>query len=181
MKKLKILALATGVLCGAASAQPDINAGKAENPANRNAAQRAQKLERKAGKEGAAATLLERENKRRQLRLERLPKSLTSLGVTDAKVQDAVVTHLKDVSKTQSAVLEAQIKLRRSLLLKTTPEAQLRADSAAVSQAKKDYEAAFQKSLDALDKKINYSKSPRLEAVLLSLGALDPDGLNGAF
>src|SRR5688500_2763488 len=85
--------LASLLFINAALAQPDLNnAPKAENPDNRKrpAAQRAE--QKKALKlDGVkAGTLQERNNKRLALRLERLPRVLINLGVTDTKTQQII-------------------------------------------------------------------------------------------
>jgi len=167
------------LLCGVALAQPDLtNAPKGENPPNRNAAAKAAA---RAGKKALpGADLKERNAKRIELRLQRVPKMLTTLGVTEAATQDAVAAHFQAVLKAREPLQEAQLKLRRVLVSKIASDAQIKAALDAQRAARKDYETAFQKALDDLDKKVSYTKNTRLEAALLAIGALDPDGVTAA-
>ena len=176
--------IASLLFINVALAQPDLNnAPKAENPANRkaNAAQRAE--QKKALKEAGvkAGNLKERNARRLELRLERLPRVLINLGITDAKIQQTIVDHCRTAIAGREAIAEAQQNLRRSLSDKTVPDAQVKAAVNALQSTRKEYEAAFAKSLDELDKKISYRKNMRLESVLLSIGALDPYGTETAF
>ena len=129
-------------------------------------------------KNGAGQALLQRDAKRREQRLERMPRVLAALGVTDTKTQEAITDHLNAAATAYNPVLEAQMKLRRALAIRATPEALIKTAMDDVRNAKKTYAATFQKSLDALDKKISYTKNSRLEGALLTLGVLDPDGIN---
>lgn len=167
------------------SAQPDLNAaGKGQNPPNRDAAQRAAQ---KAAKEKQRANgdrlldkLAEREVQRLEQRLERVPKYLNAYGVTDEKTQQAIVAHLKNTSQERQQVTKAQYKLRRLLIIQNTIEPQIKEACEALRKVEKEYDAAFQKSLGELDKKIGYGKNIRLEAALQALGALDPKAVIGA-
>ena len=184
-KKLAITAVCLIISGGILNAQPDLNAvGKADNPANRDAAQRAaKKAAKEKQKDGGQKTLdklAEREAERQEQRLERVPRFLNAYSVTDEKTQEAIMAHLKSTSEERQEVTKAQYKLRRLLIVKNTIEAQITEASEALRQAKKDYEAAFEKSLTKLNQEIAYTKNPRLEAALLSLGALDPKGIIGS-
>lgn len=157
-----------------AFAQPDLNnAPKAQNPANRNAGQA--RGERKLLK--APDAVANREAKRRELRLERIPKMLTALGVTDAKTQEAVTAHLAESGKARASLLAAQYALRRALIIKDTPDAKVKAAVATQRQAYQDYQAAFKKSLATLDEKIGYTKNARLEGALLAVGVLELEAM----
>ena len=174
MKSLSVCA-ATMLLAGAALAQPDLKTTpKAANPPNRNVANAANKAERKALK----ADLQQRTAKRIELRLERLPKTLMALGITDEKTQEIIAGHFRTALAARKPLMEAQLQLRRALIVKTTSDTQFKGVLEAQKAARKAYEAAFQKALDDLDGKISYRKMPRLEAALLAAGALDPDGVN---
>ena len=185
MKRFVYLVSIVGVLCSAALAQPDLNnAPKAENPANRKRPAAAQRAEQKKALKAdgvKAGALQERNNKRVELRLERLPRVLINLGVTDTQTQQTIVEHCRTALASRESIADAQQKLRRSLSDKTMPDAQVKAAANALDTARKVYEAAFAKSLDELDKKTGYRKSMRLESVLLSIGALDPYGTDTAF
>ena len=175
MKSLLSILSATLILGTAALAQPDLKAApKAANPPNRNAANRAAQVDKKALK----AAFHERTAKRIELRLERLPKTLALLGIADDKTQELIAGHFRIVMTAREPLLEAQLDLRRALIIKTTSDTQFKAAIEAQRTTRKAYEGAFQKALDDLDAKIAYRKTPRLEAVLLAIGALDPDGVN---
>jgi hypothetical protein len=175
------LVIAGGLL----KAQPDLGvAGKGENPANRDAAQRAAQREaaraaRKAPNQRALDKLAERETARQELKLERLPRYLNAYGIRDEKIQQAVQAHLKASLKERENITRSQYQLRRLLVMPNSIEAQIKAASSALIQAEKSYEAAFEKSRAELDQKIAYTKNARLEAALLAVGALDPKGMGG--
>ena len=174
---MKIIALcaATLFLSGAALAQPDLKVTpKAVNPANRAAANEAARAAKKALK----ADFQQRLTKRIEVRLQRLPKTLAALGVTDEKTQEVIAGHFRSVLMARGPLLEAQMQVRRALLVKTTSDTQFKSVLDAQRVARKAYETAFQAALDDLDGKVAFRKTPRLEAVLLAIGALDPDGLN---
>ncbi len=174
MKSLSFYA-ATLLMAGAAVAQPDLKtAPKAVNPPNRNTVNLANRAEKKALK----ADLQQRTAKRIELRLERLPKILAALGITDEKTQNSVAEHFRTVLTARKPLMEAQLQLRHALIVKTTSDTQFKGLLEAQRAARKAYEAAFQKALDDLDGKIAYRKMPRLEAALVAAGALDPDGVN---
>jgi hypothetical protein len=185
MKRFLYLASVVSMMaCHAALAQPDLNnAPKAENPMNRKAAAAQRAAEKKALRVDGAkvGNLQERNAKRLELRLERLPRVLIMLGITDTKTQESIVEHFRSALKSRESIAEAQQKLRRALSDKTLPDAHIKAVSNEPQTARKVYEAAFAKSLDELDKKIGYRKNMRLEAVLLSIGALDPYGADTVF
>ena len=175
MKTMPFIAcFAALTLCRAAQAQPDLTIhGKGDNPPNRAAAAAA--LMKKARLKQDAAQV-ERGEKRAEQRIEKLPKYLALFGVTDAKTQDAIAEHMRVTSKARDPLMTAQLQLRRLLALRTTSDAEMKKALDDHRAARKDYEAAFHKSLDDLDKKIGYTKSPRLEATLAAMGALDPEG-----
>jgi len=185
-KNFTAIAACLVVAASILKAQPDLGtAGKGNNPANRDAAQRAaqkaakDKQKANANGERLLDKLAEREADRQEQRLERIPKYLNAYGITDDKTRDAIMTHLKNTSSERQEVTKAQFRLRRLLIVTNTIDAQIKEASDALRKAEKDYEAAFQKSLADLDKKISYSKNLRLEAALLALGALDPKGVIG--
>src|SRR5215216_3724028 len=124
-RQAKIAFLSLFLLCAAALAQPDLtNAPKGENPPNRKGAVRPAKQAQQA--QQLDATLKERGTKRIEQRLLRLPKMLTTLGVTDAKTQDAVAAHFQAVLKARQPLADAQLKLRRALVSKLTADAQIK-------------------------------------------------------
>lgn len=175
-------------ISAALQAQPDLKAaGKSQNPPNRDAAQRAaQKAAQKAAKEEKRGNgqktfdkLAAREAERQEQRLERIPRYLTAYGITDEKVQQAILAHVKNTQNAHQNVSQAQLKVRHLLLVKSTLEPQIKQGIADLRKAQNDYEATFQKSLSDLNEKIAYNKNPRLEAALLSLGALEPKGISG--
>lgn len=175
MKSLLFVLSATLILGAAALAQPDLKATpKAANPPNRNALNGGAKADKKALK----AAFHERTAKHIELRLERLPKIVALLGIADDKTQEVIVGHFRTVMTAREPLLETQLDLRRALITKATSDTQFKAVIEAQRTARKAYEGAFQKALDDLDAKIAYRKTPRLEAVLLAIGALDPDGVN---
>lgn len=185
VKKLAGVVLSLVIAGGLLKAQPDLGvAGKGENPANRDAAQRAAQREaaraaRKAPNQRALDKLAERETARQELKLERLPRYLNAYGIRDEKIHQAVQAHLKTSLKERENITRAQYQLRRLLVMPNSIEAQIKAASAALIQAEKSYEAAFEKSRTELDQKIAYTKNARLEAALLAVGALDPKGMGG--
>jgi hypothetical protein len=184
--KLVGVVLSLVIAGGMLKAQPDLGvAGKGENPANRDAAQRAAQREaaraaRKAPNQRALDKLAERETARQELKLERLPRYLNAYGIRDEKIQQAVQAHLKASLKERENITRVQYQLRRLLVMPNTIEAQIKAASADLIQAEKSYEAAFEKSRTELDQKIAYTKNARLEAALLAVGALDSKGMAGA-
>lgn len=170
-----LLVMAGGIL----RAQPDLNvAGKGENPANRDAAQRAAaKAARKAPNQRALDKLAERERVRQEQKLVRIVRYLNAYGIRDEKIQQSVQAHLKTALKEHESVTKAQYNLRRLLIMPNTIEAQIKEASSALVQAEKAYAVAFEKSRAELDQKIAYSKNTRLEAALLAIGVLDPIGM----
>ncbi|HEY0073911.1 MAG TPA: hypothetical protein VGB77_07415 [Abditibacteriaceae bacterium] len=185
-QKLVGVVLSLVIVGGILKAQPDLGVvGKGENPANRDAAQRAAQKEaaraaRKAPNQRAIDKLAERETARQELKLERLPRYLNAYGIRDEKIQQAVQAHLKASLKERENITRSQYQLRRLLVMPNSIEAQIKAASGALIQAEKSYATAFEKSRIELDQKIAYTKNARLEAALLAVGALDPKGMAGA-
>lgn len=175
MKTTPIILFFTALapLCGAL-AQPDLNVtGKAVNPGSRKVVTPEQE---KKARLKLVNELAERNGKKAELRVEKLPKYLSAYGVTDTKAHEAIAEHMRGTAKARDPLVVIQLDLRRLLALRATPEAELKKIIDAQRVARKDYEAAFRKSLEELDKKIGFSKNPRIEAALAALGALDPEG-----
>ena len=175
MKTKPMLTIVAAFALGqGAVAQPDLNVtGKAVNPGNRKAVVGDQE---KKARLKQFAEQAERYGKRAELRVEKLPKYLASFGVPDAKTHEAMAGHMRLTAKARDPLVALQLQLRSLLARTATTEAEIKKSVDEQRTARKEYEAAFRKSLEELDKKINYSKNPRLEAALAALGVLDPDG-----
>ena len=147
-----------------AQAQPDLNnAPKGDNPPPRARPNRPNR-----GQNGRTP-----EDNVRQM--------LTQAGVNDAATQTAILDYVKADIDARAPLRDQGKKILQALRDGAVTDDQLLAlvtDYRAAQQAERTRRTQAEAALDA---KINYSKNPRLESVLLNIGALDPDGLNAAF
>lgn len=100
---------------------------------------------------------------------------LAEHGATDKSVQDAIITHLSERQESRRRVFEANRKLLAALEIDNKQPA----SETQVSSLAKEYETALdafnkhrKKAEAGLDANIGFSKSVRLRALLLALGAV---------
>ena len=148
----------------AAQAQPNVdNGAKADNPTNR-------------------AARPDRANRAPDQRVgERLRRQLEQGGVTDAATQDKLLTYVAGEVKARAALLEKahqlQTGLRGGVLSDTQAAALLNAYQGAIEEDK----TRRSKAEDELKKALDFSKMPKVEALLTLLGLYgDGPALMGA-
>jgi hypothetical protein len=151
------MAFTSSTFSPVAQAQPDLNnAPKADNPPPRNRPNR--------GGRG--------DNENRRSPEENVRMILAQAGVNDAATQTAVLDYIKADIEARSPLREQGKSLLKALQAGAVTDDQLLAlvtDYRAAQQAEKARRERAQADLDA---KINYSKNPRLEAILLLTGLI---------
>lgn len=111
---------------------------------------------------------------------------MTSAGISDMTVQDAIIAFVNEQSQRRQPVTEAATQLSALLAdATTTPEA-LSAQVTKLQTASKDFRTWKEGALKELDTKIGYSKNPRLQSLLTLVGILgdestDAGGFNAIF
>lgn len=144
---LVALLLATPLV---AHAQPDPNNGaKAENPENRPAG---------ANREKAMETFLRRQ--------------LEGIGVTETAQQDATMAYLKEEFEARSKVSQKGGKLAQALRGDALTDAQIVGLLNEYQVALEDEKVRRQKAQTKFKAKLDYTKTPKLEAWLVVLGAV---------
>jgi hypothetical protein len=141
-----------------AQAQPDLNnAPKGENPPPRNRPNRPGRGDN---------------NENRRSPEDNVRRMLAQAGVDDAATQTAVLDYIKTDMEARGPLREQGAKIFRALREGAVTDDQLLAlvtDYRAAQQAEKARREQAEANLDA---KINYSKNPRLEAMLLLSGLI---------
>lgn len=142
-------------LAPAAQAQPDLNnAPKAENPAARNRPNRGGNKDNRRTPE------------------ENVRQIMTQAGVNDAATQTAILDYIKADMEARAPLREQGKTLYNALQGGAVTDDQLLAlvtDYRSAQQAETERRKQSQADLDA---KINYTKNPRLEAMLLLTGLI---------
>jgi hypothetical protein len=151
------MAFTSSTFSPVAQAQPDLNnAPKGDNPPPRNRPNRGDKGN----------------NEKRRNPEENMRKLLTQAGVNDDATQNAIFNYIKDDINARGPLREQGKSLYKALQAGAVTDDQLLAlvtDYRAAQQAEKARREHAQADLDA---KINYSKNPRLEAILLLAGLI---------
>jgi hypothetical protein len=166
---LTLVSLSLFGLAGVADAQPDMNAAKAGNPPNRTPAQLMRDMapgQRRAQMQGLAMERLQTG------RADMVRQQLIDGGFVDKAVQDAVVEFSNAQIKAALALREKSAKVSEALNDKATTDAQLSVllnDLRAAQADEKDRRETEDKALDA---KINFTKQPRLEALLVTMNLI---------
>lgn len=113
------------------------------------------------------------QDKMEQRRENDLRAALAKVGVDDPAAQDAILAFIREQQELRAPLDEQRMKLAEALLdgtlTDTTATTQQKALNDAVEEARKKYEVA----LTALDAKVQFSKKPRLKALLATAGVLD--------
>jgi hypothetical protein len=136
-------------------AQPDINNGaKAENPANRNRRIRPNKVEMTPEQRAIA----------------RVQRQLQALGTPDAATEETIAKYVAVELTAREPLLEKGQQLAAGLKTEALSDAQ-------VAALLNDYQAAVEenrerhlKAVAALKKAVDFSKMPKVEALLTVLG-----------
>lgn len=146
-----------------AQAQPDLNnAPKGDNPAPR------ERPNRNNLRNNRGNNLQGPEQNLRRL--------MTQAGIGEGATQDAILEYVRTDLQARSSLREQGIKLIQALRAGAVTDEQMAAlvaDYRAAQQAEKSRREQAEAELDA---KINYSKNPRLEAMLLLAGVIGEGG-----
>jgi hypothetical protein len=164
-------------LTGAAFAQPDVNnTPKAENPANWQ-----NRGGNNGGRGGRAMTAEERQRMLLQYRVQMIQRSLTVAGITDTEVQTAVSDFAKEQETAQEKLQEKWQQITEALRNNAVTDAQMATLTNDLRAMIEDEKARRKKAEADLDAKISYSKKPKLDAVLMTLGLTgdEADFVNG--
>lgn len=164
---LSHMAFTSPALSPSAQAQPDLNnAPKAENPAGRNRPNRPNRPERNQNRQEG------QRNPEDGIR-----RMMQQAGVADETTQNTVLEYMKNDMQARRPLREQGQKVFRALQGGAVTDDQLAAlitDYRAAQQAEKTRREQAQAELDA---KIQFSKNPRLEAMLLLTGLIGDGGL----
>lgn len=174
MKPVRFTCVAGGTACtllllaGAAFAQPDVNnAPKADNPAN---------WAQRGGAGGRGGRAMTAEDRQRMLvavqeaRLQMMKQLLTNAGYPDADLQAAVGDFVKEQETAQQKLQEKWQQVNEAVRNNAVTEAQIATLTNDLRAMIEDEKARRTKSEAALDAKISYSKKPKLDALLMTLG-----------
>ena len=170
-KKMPVMLTACGLLglAGIAGAQPDLGAAKGGNPPNRTPGQMLRDMPQEQRRALMQGRMVEQLQDRRA---ETLRQSLTQGGFEEKTLQDAVIEFADEQIKAALSLREKTSKISDAVADKTTTDAQISVllnDLHTAQAAEKARRAASEKALDA---KINYTKKPRLEALLTTLNLI---------
>ncbi len=175
LKDLKLPAMMTvlGLSTLMTQAQPDLGAAKGANPPNRTPGQLVANMtpeQRRTLMQGRIEEQLQNR------RTEMLRQSLNQSGFDDKTVQDAIIDFSNQQIKAALSIRDKTDRVSESLADKATADTQISVllnDLRTAQADEKERRAAAEKALDA---KINYTKKPRLEALLTTLNLIGVDG-----
>ena len=173
------LAVAASIaFAGAVHAQPNPNdAAKGENPPN----------DQQRGRNGGRfdrqrlrdMTPEQREQAMQQLRDTSLRNLLTRAGFADKETQDPIITFINEQGQARQALQDKNRKVVEALRAEAT-DANISTLLSDLRQATADEKTRRDAAITALDAKINYTKKPRLEALLTVMGLVgDESALAG--
>lgn len=99
-------------------------------------------------------------------------KLMSDAGFVDASIQDAIVAFMEEQKQARRPLMEMAQRIAAQLRDETVSPTQISASLAQLRKASSDDKARYEKALDALDAKINFSTNPRLEAFLTLIGVM---------
>jgi Spy/CpxP family protein refolding chaperone len=174
--KLHAILLGAALLAipGLAKAQPDAgNGATANNPPNRPPGGGG------GNRGGWNLTPEQRQQLQtqiQQVRDQSIRRELTQAGFTDVTIQDAVVAFAKVQDEARQPLQEKWRQIAQALRGDTFTETQLMSQLNSFRAAVDDEKARSAKALAALDAKISFSKKPRLDALLMTMGLTGHEG-----
>jgi len=153
------------VTMGRAIAQPDPNnPPKAVNPRGKTDAERAAELEARRKEK-----LAQREAKLRVAQGQYIANLMKNADLTDKGTQDAVADYWHEVSKVRPILLRATARIRTAMKNQATKDTEIATLVTDYRGALADYQERLKQAEVALEKKTEFSKKPRLEAIVIML------------
>lgn len=168
---MKINALLLGLTLLAfphlAEAQPDTNnTPKAENPPNRPVGGRGNR----GGRNLTPEQIQQMQTQMQARRDENIRRQLTQAGFTDTGVQDAIVAFANGQDTAGQSLQEKWRLINQAVRGETVTEPQLMSLLNSFRAQIDEEKARRAKATAALDAKISFSKKPRLDALLMTMG-----------
>jgi hypothetical protein len=133
--------------------------------------------DRKDGDRKSGPSLAEELAQRKQ----RLKRMMSSFGVQDEGVQDAIIAHLQEEVEMRRQMREQVGHLQRLLRDRSTPDADIRQLTLEMRAAMEADSRRRREANERLDRQIGYSQNPRLEAMLLLFGVLGDNSMSVPF
>lgn len=111
---------------------------------------------------------------------------MTSAGITDVAVQNAIIAFVAEQAAQRQPVTEAALEVSKLLADKNASPAALTAAQENLTGASKAFRSWKEGALKSLDEKVSYSQNPRVRGLLVLVGiigdeATDAGGFNAIF
>jgi len=97
---------------------------------------------------------------------------MTSAGITDVAVQNAIIAFVAEQAAQRQPVTEAALEVSKLLADKSATPAAINAAQENLTGASKAFRSWKEGALKALDEKVSYSKNPRVKSLLMLVGII---------